>query len=125
MYEKVDQDPSEDTEKIVIDHVKRMVNNNWMEETTAECILERTKDTHPGIYHEFPKTHKINEDSHNFSEGFPARGIVSCMKTPTEALQDYSEMIVSQKGVTQYLDSRANSIGKRKVMLLAKNRPLL
>ena len=67
-----------------------------MEASTGECLKARTKDSNPGVYHEFPKTHKIlNEETHNYSQGFHSRGIVSCNNTPTEALQDYSEMMVS------------------------------
>ena len=42
-----------------------------------------------------PKTHKFSSESMDLSEGFPSRGIVSGKNTPTEALQDFSEMIVN------------------------------
>ena len=60
-----------------------------MKENTAEYIKNKTKDTKPGGYNERPKTHNFNEEEHVMSEGFPARGIISCNKTPTEALQDF------------------------------------
>ena len=39
------------------------------------------------------------------SEGFPARGIISCNNTPTEALQDYIDFKVNpaMKGLKSYL----------------------
>ena len=43
-------------------------------------------NTKPGAYTEQPKTHKFDEKSHEMSEGFTARGIVSCRNTPTETL---------------------------------------
>ena len=73
-----------------------MVSNGWMEEKTGEFIVTNARNSNPGVYHEFPKTHKIeNEETYDFSQGFPSRGIVSCNNTPTEALQDYSEMKVN------------------------------
>ena len=88
-YEQIQNDTSKDTEERVCDYVDRIVINGHMEENTAEYIKSKTNETKPGAYYEQPKTHKFNEESHKMSEGFPARGIISCNKTPTEALQDF------------------------------------
>ena len=73
-----------------------MVTKGWMSDKTGEFIVTNSKNSNPGVYHEFPKTHKIkNEESPDFNQGFPSRGIVSCKYMPTEGSQDYSEMKVS------------------------------
>ena len=88
-YEKMQTDQSKETENKVCDYVDNLVNTGHIEENTAEYIKKKTNETKPGAYYEQPKTHKFNEEEHKMSEGFPARGIISCNKTPTEALQDF------------------------------------
>ena len=88
-YEVILNDTSKDTEEKVCEYVDKIVSIGHMKENTAEYVKSKTKETKPGAYYEQPKTHKFDEDNHKMSEGFPARGIISCNKTPTEALQDF------------------------------------
>ena len=89
LYEEIDDDPSKETEAKVIEFVDKIVGAGHMKIETAEFIKSKLKDTSPGPYYEQPKTHKFNEKSHDMSAGFPARGIISCKKSPTESLQDF------------------------------------
>lgn len=88
-YEKVDNDPSEEAEAEVEHFVDKVVRNGHMKAETAEFIKSKLVDTSPGPYYEQPKTHKFDEEQQDMSSGFPARGIISCNKTPTESLQDF------------------------------------
>ena len=56
---------------------------------TAESVKSKLSNTKPGPYYEQPKTHKFDEENHNMSSGFPARGIISCNNSATESLQDF------------------------------------
>ena len=96
LYEKVDTDPSKATEVKVINFVDKVVDNGRMKIETSEFIKSKLSDTRPGPYYEQPKTHKFNENSHNMASGFPARGIISCNKSPTESLQDFVDFKCNQ-----------------------------
>ena len=84
-----DVDPSEETELKVKDFIDQLAVIGHIGEGTKHFIETKTNETKPGPYYEQPKTHKFNDEEHDMSEGFPARGIISCNKSPTEALQDY------------------------------------
>ena len=94
MFKKMDEDPSEETEEKVISFVDKLVEKEHIAETTAGFIKAKTINTKPGAYTEQPKTHKF-ENVPEMRAGFPARGIVSCKNTPTEALQDYVDFLVN------------------------------
>ena len=76
-----------------------------MEENTKQFILNNTNETKPGPYYQQPKTHKFNEETHEMSNGFPARGIISCNKSPTESLQDFMDFKLnpSMKELKSYI----------------------
>ena len=59
MYEKMDDDSSEETEKKVISFVDKLVENGHITENTAGFIKTRTTNTKPGEYTEQPKTCRI------------------------------------------------------------------
>ena len=88
--------------------------NDQIKDTTAEFIIDKTKDTEPGAYTEQPKTHKFDKETQNISEGFPARGIISCRNTPTESLQDFIDFQLSQgmKVLPSYLKDTKHVLQK-------------
>ena len=89
MYEKIDDDPSKETEEEVRNLVNNLKNNGHMKTETAEYIKSKLSNNRPGPYYEQPKDHKCIEETHDMSSGFPGRGIVSCSKSSTESLQDF------------------------------------
>ena len=74
LYERVDNDPSEEIEAKVKTLVNKLVRNGHMKVETADFIKSKLVDTGPGPYYEQPKTHKFDEETHEMSSGFPARG---------------------------------------------------
>ena len=89
VHEVLDDDPSQETEVKVEQFVNKVVQEGHMKVETAEFIKSKLTETSPGPYYEQPKTHKFDEATHDMSSGFPARGIISCNKSPTESLQDF------------------------------------
>ena len=69
----------------MINFVDKLRDEEHIKERTAEAVKAKTNDVKPGAYTEQPKTHKFCGESLNISEGFPARGIISCRNTPTES----------------------------------------
>ena len=94
-YEKLNSDPTNQTVEKVKEFIDKLKENEHIRETTAEVIKGRTNDCIPGAYTEQPKTHKFKEETHDLSNGFPARGIISCKRTPTESLQDYVDFVLN------------------------------
>ena len=74
-YEKLNSDPTNQTVEKVNELVDKLKENEHIKETTADVIKAKTNDCKPGAYTEQPKTHKFKEETHDLSNGFPARGV--------------------------------------------------
>ena len=95
LYEKLDHDPTLEIKSKVLDFVSKLEDNSRMKEKTANYIKSKVENTGPGAYTEQPKTHKFKEDYPDLSKGFKSRGIISTVKTPTEALQDWLDFKIN------------------------------
>ena len=100
----------------MINFVDKLRDEEHIKEKTAEALKAKTDhdDVKPGAYTEQPKTHKFSEESQTISEGFPARGIISCRNTPTESLQDYVDFILNpgMKKIPSFLQDTKHVLQK-------------
>ena len=114
-YEKVQEDPSHDVKRKCDILVQKMVSDDEISAKVGEYLL--SGDEKLSHFYHLLKSHKIPTDLSDplpwlHENGFPVRGIISCLNSPTERLAGFIDHFLQpgMKGLSSFLQDTKHTL---------------